>query len=113
MTARDKSGKFIAAAAEPVSAEAVWVEPEPKLTADQSIWVNSVIDHIVAGMEPLPVLEVVTGLCEKPIEIDLEGTSLDFICTRPAGHSDGCAPLDTNGNDVLAALETAEQVSSK
>ena len=106
MTARDASGRF--AAVKPIP-KAVWVEPpgDPALTPEQRIWVKSAIDHIVAGLEPLPKLEPDTGLCEMPIDHTFEGNTMTFICTRKRGHrGESCAPLDTQGRNVLEAIQT-------
>lgn len=108
MSARDASGRF--AAVRPIR-PAQWIEPgaDPTLTPEQSIWVKSAIDHIVAGLEPLPVLDPATGLCELPISVPFEGTTLEFLCGRPVGHrGEACAPLDTQGRNVLEELEAAE-----
>lgn len=111
MTARDAAGKF--AVVRPLPSPK-WTEPgTTDLTPDQRIWVKSAIDHIVAGLEPLPELEPTTGLCEKPIAVPFEGTTLDYICTRPTKHRGKCAPLDTQGRDVLEALAAGEPTVSK
>lgn len=109
MTTRDASGRF--AAVRPIRS-VEWIEPgaDPTLTHEQSIWVKSAIDHIVAGLEPLPELEPTTGLCELRIEVPFEGTTLRYICGRPAGHrGEPCAPLDSEGRNVLEELEAAEE----
>lgn len=105
MTARDASGRFATVSPLP---SAKWTEPDG-LTEAQRNWVKATIEHIVAGLEPLPQLEVDTGLCELPIELPFEGTTLHYICCRPKGHKgEPCAPLDTQGRNVLEALDAAE-----
>jgi hypothetical protein len=104
VTARDASGRF--AVVRPLPS-ATWADPDG-LTDEQRIWVQSTIEHIVAGLEPLPVLEPDTGLCELRIAVPFENTTLEYICTRPSGHrGEPCAPLNAAGENVLEALERA------
>jgi hypothetical protein len=106
VTGRDSSGRFTVVRPDP-RPSAQWTEPDG-LTTETRIWVKSAIDHIVAGLEPLPKLEVDTGLCELPIEVTFEGTTIHHICTRVRGHKgEPCAPLDTQGRNVLEALAEA------